>query len=137
MCLGWLLQAVYFCGIVASSQDLAFVYAIAWTALNLLVNPYMASFDEYTLGWGFSWLRFVSPCSFAWQALINIEFSGRGFDCNNGAGTEAVGLYPSEYQCCAWLQECMLLTYWLACLNGKVAAAASALWYKLALEREG
>jgi hypothetical protein len=52
---------------VASSQDLAFVYAIAWTALNLLVNPYMAMFNLYSLGWGFSWLRFFSPFNYAWQ----------------------------------------------------------------------
>jgi hypothetical protein len=58
---------VYCCAIVASTQDLAFVYAIAWTALNLLVNPYMAMFNLYTLGWGFSWLRFFSPFNYAWQ----------------------------------------------------------------------
>lgn len=62
-----MLQAVYCCAIVASTQDLAFVYAIAWTALNLLVNPYMALFNLYSLGWGWSWLRYLSPFNFAWQ----------------------------------------------------------------------
>lgn len=61
------LQAVYCCAILASTQDLAFVYAIAWTALNLLVNPYMALFNLYSLGWGFSWLRYFSPFNYAWQ----------------------------------------------------------------------
>lgn len=61
---------MYCCGIVASSQDLAFVYAIAWTALNLLVNPYMAMFNLYSLGWGFSWLRFFSPFNYAWQVGV-------------------------------------------------------------------
>ncbi|KAF8072475.1 abcG12 [Scenedesmus sp. PABB004] len=89
------MQAVYCCAIVASSQDLAFVYAIGWTSLNLLVNPYMARYETYSLGWGFSWLRFASPCSFAWQALVDIEFTGRGFDCNAGSGAQAVGLIPS------------------------------------------
>jgi hypothetical protein len=81
---------------MASSQDLAFVYAIGWTALNLLVNPYMSLFDSYSLGWGWSWLRFLSPCSFAWQGLVWVEFNGRGFDCNSNAGTEAVGLIPGK-----------------------------------------
>lgn len=90
------LQAVYCCAVAASSQDLAFVFAIAFTALNLLVNPYMCLFDQYSLGWGFSWLRFFSPCSFAWQALIQVEFSGRGFDCNQGSGLEAIGLIPRK-----------------------------------------
>lgn len=94
------MQAVYCCAVVASSQDLAFVYAIGWTALNLLVNPYMSLFDQYSLGWGWSWLRFVSPCSFAWQGLVYIEFNGRGFDCNSGSGTEAVGLIPGGCVCC-------------------------------------
>jgi hypothetical protein len=67
-------QAVYCCGIVASSQDLAFVYAIAWTALNLLVNPYMAMFNLYSLGWGFSWLRFFSPFNYAWQVGSGLGF---------------------------------------------------------------
>ncbi|KAF6258116.1 hypothetical protein COO60DRAFT_1520342 [Scenedesmus sp. NREL 46B-D3] len=89
------MQAVYCCAIMASSQDLAFVYAIGWTALNLLVNPYMSLFDQYSLGWGWSWLRFLSPNSFAWQGLVFIEFNGRGFDCNSGSGTEAVGLIPA------------------------------------------
>jgi len=88
------MQAVYCCAIVASSQDLAFVYAIAWTALNLLVNPYMALFNLYSLGWGFSWLRFFSPYNYAWQALVKIELSGRGFDCNSGSGLRVLGLIP-------------------------------------------
>lgn len=80
------------------------MYAIGWTALNLLVNPYMSLFDQYSLGWGWSWLRFVSPCSFAWQGLVYIEFNGRGFDCNSGSGTEAVGLIPGGWVCCCcWL----------------------------------
>lgn len=88
------MQAVYCCAIVASTQDLAFVYAIAWTALNLLVNPYMAMFNLYSLGWGFSWLRFFSPFNYAWQALIQIELSGRGFDCNTSSGLRVLGLIP-------------------------------------------
>eukprot|EP00878_Enallax_costatus_P012559 GHUV01013117.1.p1 GENE.GHUV01013117.1~~GHUV01013117.1.p1 ORF type:complete len:585 (+),score=193.17 GHUV01013117.1:274-2028(+) len=88
------MQAIYCCAVLASSQDLAFVLAIAFTALNLLVNPYMALFESYSLGWGFSWLRFFSPCNYAWQALIQVEFGGRGFDCNTGgSGLEAIGLY--------------------------------------------
>lgn len=69
------IQAVYCCAIVASSQDLAFVYAIAWTALNLLVNPYMAMFNLYSLGWGFSWLRFFSPFNYAWQVRAPCSYS--------------------------------------------------------------
>eukprot|EP00775_Hariotina_reticulata_P011714 gene11714-11859_t len=88
------MQAIYCCAIMASSQDLSFVYAIAWTALNLLVNPYMALFQGYSLGWGFSWLRFTSPFNFAWQALVKIEFSGRGFDCNGGSGLRAINVFP-------------------------------------------
>jgi hypothetical protein len=67
-------QAVYCCAIVASTQDLAFVYAIAWTALNLLVNPYMALFNLYSLGWGWSWLRYLSPFNFAWQVRQSLCF---------------------------------------------------------------
>lgn len=97
LCSHCLLQAIYCCAVLASSQDLAFVLAIAFTALNLLVNPYMSVFDTYTLGWGFSWLRFFSPCNFAWQALVQVEFGGRGFDCNNGgSGLEAIGLFARE-----------------------------------------
>jgi hypothetical protein len=104
-------QGIYCCAIMASSQDLSFVYAIAWTALNLLVNPYMALFQGYSLGWGFSWLRFTSPFNFAWQALVKIEFSGRGFDCNGGSGLRAINIFPGVcyvcvmcvYVCTAWL----------------------------------
>jgi len=54
----------------------------------------MALFNLYSLGWGFSWLRFFSPYNYAWQALVKIELSGRGFDCNSGSGLRVLGLIP-------------------------------------------
>jgi ABC-type multidrug transport system permease subunit len=87
-----LLQAVYCCAVLASSQDLAFVLAIAWTCPNMFVTSFMQPLQNYSLGWGMSWMRYISPAGFAWQALLQLELSGRGFDCSKGAGLRALGL---------------------------------------------
>ncbi|KAF6257910.1 hypothetical protein COO60DRAFT_1701618 [Scenedesmus sp. NREL 46B-D3] len=86
------MQAVYCCAVLASSQDLAFVLAIAWTCPNLFVTSFMQPLRSYSLGWGMSWLRYLSPSGFAWQALLQLELAGRGFDCSKGAGLRALGL---------------------------------------------
>ncbi|WIA13694.1 hypothetical protein OEZ85_007251 [Tetradesmus obliquus] len=86
------MQAVYCCAVLASSQDLAFVLAIAWTCPNMFVTSFMQPFQNYRLGWGISWMRYISPAGFAWQALMQLELGGRAFDCSKGAGLRALGL---------------------------------------------
>lgn len=89
-------QAVYCCAVLASSQDLAFVLAIAWTCPNMFVTSFMQPFQNYRLGWGISWMRYISPAGFAWQALMQLELGGRAFDCSKGAGLRALGLVEGE-----------------------------------------
>jgi hypothetical protein len=92
-----LLQAVYCCAVLANSQDLAFVLAIAWTCPNMFVTAFMLPLQNYSLGWGMSWMRYISPAGFAWQALLQLELSGRVFDCSKGAGLRALGLVEGAH----------------------------------------
>lgn len=85
-------QSLYFFAIIASSQDLAFVFAVLWTCPNVFVDPFMQR--TYQLGWGVTWMRYLSPAGFAWQALLQLEMAGRGFDCSKDVGLRSIGLVP-------------------------------------------
>lgn len=88
-------QTVYMCAIISPSPDIAFMLAIAWTALNLLVSDFMQLFRDYSLHW-MSYLRYVSVLYYAFQGLVAIELKDRMFDCSHGSGVEALGLYPRK-----------------------------------------
>jgi len=86
------IQAVYCCAVVAQTQDLAFVYAIGWTCLNLLVNPFMMVYDRYKLQWLSSILQWISASSYAWQGMAYVELHNRGFPCQHAQGLETFGI---------------------------------------------
>jgi hypothetical protein len=81
----------------------------------------MQPLQNYSLGWGMSWMRYISPAGFAWQALLQLELSGRAFDCSKGAGLRALGLVEGEVlllafvgrvccaDCCYWLKSLLQL----------------------------
>ena len=45
------LQVLHFAATVTPNQDAAFMLAIAWTAVNLLMSNFFISYDEMSLGW--------------------------------------------------------------------------------------
>lgn len=96
---------------VASSQDLAFVLAIVWTCPNLLVIPFMQR--TFSVGWVIAWIRYLSPASYAWQALVQLELAGRAFDCSHSSGLRAVGILPGRVYH-SWRSSGLALD-WLAC----------------------
>lgn len=51
-------QVLTFTAVVAPNQDLAFMGAIAWTAINLLMSNFMVRYAEINQIW-FSQLRWV------------------------------------------------------------------------------
>jgi hypothetical protein len=50
------LQVLTFTAVVAPNQDLAFMGAIAWTAINLLMSNFMVRYNDITQVW-FSQLK--------------------------------------------------------------------------------
>ena len=44
-------QVLHFAATVTPNQDAAFMLAIAWTAVNLLMSNFFIGYDEMSLGW--------------------------------------------------------------------------------------
>ena len=55
------LQVLTFTAVVMPNQDLAFMGAIAWTAINLLMSNFMVRYNDMKMGW-FSQLRCGLGC---------------------------------------------------------------------------
>ncbi len=90
-------QAVYCCATVAPTQDIAFMLAIGWTALNLLACGYFQRFASYSLP-GLTFIRYISAMNWAWEGLVREELGGRVFSCAGGGdpGLSALGIYIGE-----------------------------------------
>jgi len=84
-------QVMYTSAVLMPTQDLAFVIAIGWTAINLLVCPVMMMYNNYKLQW-FSYIRYFSMMSFAWEGMARVELLDRGFPCDDGKGGRTPGL---------------------------------------------
>lgn len=63
------------------NQDLAFMVAIAWTCLNLLLSGFFITFQEMAFKW-MTYLRYTSAMHFAFEGLLQVELGGRTFDCS-------------------------------------------------------
>eukprot|EP00878_Enallax_costatus_P008135 GHUV01008507.1.p1 GENE.GHUV01008507.1~~GHUV01008507.1.p1 ORF type:complete len:595 (+),score=137.00 GHUV01008507.1:227-2011(+) len=94
LCLLIAMQVIQICAMAASSQDLAFAIVCAWIAVNIFVHPFHHLYSNYTLGWGLSWLRYLSAVSWAWQGVVTVELKDRYFDCSHGSGVSALGIFP-------------------------------------------
>ncbi len=44
-------QVLHLAAILAPNQDIAFMVAIAWTAINMLMSNFFITFSQMTLGW--------------------------------------------------------------------------------------
>lgn len=86
------MQMQYWFVLITPTQDFAFMVAIAWTAINLLVCNVYILLSEMTLQW-LSQLRYISVVYFSWGQLLKTELGDRVFRCGNlGNALEAVGL---------------------------------------------
>jgi hypothetical protein len=55
---------MHLCAVLAPTQDVAFMYSIAWTAVQLLFNNFFITFKEVSLGW-LTQLRWLSAMYYA------------------------------------------------------------------------
>jgi hypothetical protein len=56
---GLLMQVLSFAAVVTPNQDMAFMIAIAWTAVNLLMSNFMVRYVDMTQQW-LSQLKYVT-----------------------------------------------------------------------------
>jgi hypothetical protein len=76
-----LLQVLHLTASLCPNQDLAFMVAIAWTCLNLLLSGFFITFREMAFKW-MTYLRYTSAMHFAFEGLLQVELGGRTFDCS-------------------------------------------------------
>lgn len=76
-------QVMHACAVIAPTQDMAFMYSIAWTTVQLLFNNFAITFKEITLPW-LAYVKWVSAAYYAFEGLSVVEFEG--FKVGAGAG---------------------------------------------------
>jgi len=76
-------QVLTLCAVYLPNQDLAFMFAIAWTAVNLLLGNFMVRYKDMTQVW-FSQLRYLSTLGYAFDGYAQAEFGGVSYSCAGG-----------------------------------------------------
>ena len=77
------LQVLHLAATVTPNQDAAFMLAIAFTAMNILLSNFFIPFEMIELSW-VSWLRWLSAMGYTWNGLTKLEFQNRDFSCADG-----------------------------------------------------
>jgi len=86
-------QVLTFTAVVMPNQDLAFMGAIAWTAINLLMSNFMVRYADINQGW-FSQLRYISAMGYAFDGYAQAEFTDVTYSCANGLAPSIVDYLP-------------------------------------------
>jgi hypothetical protein len=76
-------QVMHLCAVVAPTQDVAFMYSIAWTCVQLLFNNFFITFKEVTLQW-LTHLKYLSAVYYAYEGMAVVEFEGVSLPCSRG-----------------------------------------------------
>lgn len=82
-CVADVLQVLHFAAVVTHNQDTAFMLAIAFTAVNILLSNYFIPFSQVEFDW-IAWLQYLSAMAYTFEGLVQLEFSDRTFDCSQG-----------------------------------------------------
>ena len=77
------LQVLALAAIVTPNQDIAFMVAVTWTALNLLLSNLMVRYVDMKQQW-LSQLRYLSAMGYAFSGLARGEFYGLVYQCSDG-----------------------------------------------------
>eukprot|EP00803_Ostreobium_quekettii_P007966 evm.model.scf_884EXC.7 EVM.evm.TU.scf_884EXC.7 scf_884EXC:39023-46896(-) len=77
------LQVLYFAAVVTKNQDTAFMLAITFTAVNILLSNYFIPFDQIRFGW-ISIIHYISAMAYTFEGLVQLEFEGVVFNCSEG-----------------------------------------------------
>jgi ABC-type multidrug transport system ATPase subunit len=87
-------QVLSFAAVVTPNQDLAFMLAIAWTAINLLLSNFMVRYVDMSQNW-FSQLRYISAMGFGFEGYARAEFLGVTYSCAGGLAPTIIAYIPT------------------------------------------
>jgi hypothetical protein len=74
---------MHLCAVIAPTQDVAFMYSIAWTSIQLLFNNFFITFKEVSLTW-LTHLKWLSAVYYAYEGMAVVEFGGVKLTCAGG-----------------------------------------------------
>lgn len=99
-CVRHVVQVLHFAAVATHNQDTAFMVAITFTAINVIVSNFFILFDSIALP-GVRWLQYISAMGYTFNGAIRLEFGDHNYSC---AGGEFVSFH-------SWL------SYWLCSAN--------------------
>ncbi|KAL6756257.1 ABC-2 type transporter-domain-containing protein [Haematococcus lacustris] len=86
-------QVLHCAAILAPNQDMAFMMAIAWTAVNLLMSNFFIMYSQMAFNW-LSQLRWISAMGYAFGGLAQEELRHAAYNCSQGIAPGIVSLLP-------------------------------------------
>lgn len=81
---------LHLAAVLAPNQDLAYMAAIVWTAINLLFSGFFVSVSDMPFRW-MAFLEYITAFYFALEGLMTIEFQNRTLACSEGVLPRGVG----------------------------------------------
>ncbi|GMH36516.1 hypothetical protein BSKO_04384 [Bryopsis sp. KO-2023] len=79
------LQVLHFAAVITHNQDTAFMVAISFTAVNIIVSNFFIPFKQIALDW-ISWLQWFSAMGYTFNGAIRLEFDNQNYTCADGLG---------------------------------------------------
>lgn len=74
---------LHFAAVATHNQDTAFMVAITFTAVNVIVSNFFILFDSIALS-GVRWLQYISAMGYTFNGAIKLEFQGHNYSCATG-----------------------------------------------------
>lgn len=84
------LQVLHLAAVLAPNEDLAYMTAIVWTAINLLFSGFYVNTQDLPFR-GLAFLEYITVFYFALEGLMTIEFQDRTLTCSDGVLPPGVG----------------------------------------------
>ncbi|KAJ9519029.1 hypothetical protein QJQ45_026291, partial [Haematococcus lacustris] len=78
-------QVLHFSAVLAPNQDMAFMIAIIWTAVNVMTSNFFILFSQMELRW-LSHLRWLSAMNYGFGGLAMEELRHALYDCSQARG---------------------------------------------------
>ncbi|GIL43410.1 hypothetical protein Vafri_1186 [Volvox africanus] len=88
-------QVLYAAAVATPNQDTAFMVAIAWTAVNILMSNYLIRYDDMSQIWLTKVLRWFSVMMWTFQGMAAAEYRNQFYSCASGFGTPVLATLPS------------------------------------------
>jgi hypothetical protein len=77
------------CALLAPNQDMAFMFSIMWSTIQMLMSNFFMPFADMNFQW-LTFLKWFSAFYYSFEGLAVTEFGGSRFDCSKGLDATGV-----------------------------------------------